>query len=55
MARDGWRYAVGSKDIAGRAGGFGLPAIRINGDDFFEVHEAAREAVERRAATAARA
>src|SRR3954464_6127073 len=40
-------YAVGSRDIAGRAGGFGLPAVKINGDDFFEVHEAAREAVER--------
>src|SRR3954463_5337216 len=43
----GWRYAVGSKDIAGRAGGFGLPAVKVNGDDFFEVHEAAREAIER--------
>ena len=43
----GWSYAVGSKDIAGRARGFGLPAVKINGDDFFEVHEAAREAVER--------
>jgi len=43
----GWSYAVGSKDIAGRARGFGLPAVKINGDDFFEVHDAAREAVER--------
>jgi pyruvate dehydrogenase E1 component alpha subunit len=43
----GWRYAVGSKDIAGRAGGFGLPAVKVDGDDFFAVHEAAREAVER--------
>ena len=43
----GWRYAVGSQDIAGRAGGFGLPAVKVDGDDFFEVHEAAREAVER--------
>jgi len=40
-------YAVGSGDIAGRAAGFGLPAVKVNGDDFFEVHEAAREAVER--------
>src|SRR6202043_1406487 len=31
----------------GRAAGFGLPAVKVNGDDFFEVHEAAREAVER--------
>jgi pyruvate dehydrogenase E1 component alpha subunit len=43
----GWSYAVGSKDIAGRAGGFGLPAVKVNGDNFFEVHEAAYEAVER--------
>jgi TPP-dependent pyruvate/acetoin dehydrogenase alpha subunit len=43
----GWAYAVGSKDIAGRAGGFGLPAVKVDGDDFFAVHEAAGEAVER--------
>ena len=49
----GWRYAVGSKDIAGRAGGFGLPAVKIDGDDFFAVHEAAGEAVERARAVAA--
>ena len=42
-----FEYAVGSGDIAGRAAGFGLPAVKVNGDDFFEVHEAAREAVER--------
>ncbi|HZU89042.1 MAG TPA: thiamine pyrophosphate-dependent dehydrogenase E1 component subunit alpha [Stellaceae bacterium] len=40
-------YAVGSRDIAGRARGFGLPAVKVNGDDFFAVYEAAREAVER--------
>src|SRR5207302_3623603 len=40
-------YAVGSRDIAGRAAGFGLPSVKVNGDEFFEVHEAAREAVER--------
>jgi TPP-dependent pyruvate/acetoin dehydrogenase alpha subunit len=43
----GASYAVGSHDIAGRAAGFGLPAAKVSGDDFFEVHEAAREAVER--------
>ena len=43
----GASYAVGSHDIAGRAAGFGLPAVKVSGDDFFEVHEAAREAVER--------
>src|SRR5437667_5588795 len=40
-------YAVGSRDIAGRAAGFGLPAVKVNGDDFFAVHEAAGEAIER--------
>ena len=40
-------YAVGSRDIAGRAAGFGLPAVKISGDDFFAVHEAAGEAIER--------
>jgi acetoin:2,6-dichlorophenolindophenol oxidoreductase subunit alpha len=43
----GFEYAVGSGDIAGRAAGFGLPAVKVSGDDFFDVHEAAREAVER--------
>src|SRR6266849_11179876 len=43
----GVAYAVGSHDIAGRARGFGLPAVKVNGDDFFAVHEAAGEAVER--------
>src|SRR5208282_1537611 len=40
-------YAVGSRDIAGRAAGFGLPAVKVSGDDFFAVHDAAREAIER--------
>jgi len=43
----GFSYHCGSGDIAGRAGGFGLPAVKVDGDDFFAVHEAAREAVER--------
>jgi acetoin:2,6-dichlorophenolindophenol oxidoreductase subunit alpha len=43
----GFSYHCGSGDIAGRAAGFGLPAVKVNGDDFFEVHEAAYEAVER--------
>jgi len=43
----GAAYAVGSHDIAGRARGFGLPAVLVDGDDFFAVHEAAREAIER--------
>ena len=43
----GFSYHCGSGDIAGRAGGFGMPAVKVNGDDFFAVHEAAGEAVER--------
>ena len=43
----GHDYAVGSKDIAGRARGFGLPSMKVDGTDFFAVHEAARDAVER--------
>ncbi len=35
----GASYAVGSKDIASRCAGFGMPAERIDGDDFFAVHE----------------
>jgi pyruvate dehydrogenase E1 component alpha subunit len=40
-------YAVGSHDISARAAGFGLPAVKVDGADFFAVHEAAGEAVER--------
>ncbi|HTQ32640.1 MAG TPA: thiamine pyrophosphate-dependent dehydrogenase E1 component subunit alpha [Stellaceae bacterium] len=43
----GVAYHLGSKDIASRAAGFGLPAAKVNGDNFFEVHEAAHEAIER--------
>ena len=43
----GASYAVGSRDIAGRAASFGMPAVKADGDDFFAVHEAAREAIER--------
>ncbi len=43
----GVAYHVGSHDIAGRAGGFGLAAVKVSGDDFFAVHEAAEEAVAR--------
>ena len=43
----GASYAVGSHDIAGRAAGFGMPAVKVDGNDFFAVHEAMREAVER--------
>ena len=40
-------YAVGSKDIAARAAGFGMPAVCIDGLDFFAVYDAMREAVTR--------
>lgn len=43
----GHDYAVGSKDIAGRAAGFGLPAVKVDGTDFFAVYEAAQSAIER--------
>ena len=40
-------YAVGCGDIAGRAASFGMPAVKVNGSDFFAVYEAAKEAVDR--------
>jgi pyruvate dehydrogenase E1 component alpha subunit len=43
----GHDYAVGSRDIAGRAGAFGMPAVRVDGRDFFAVHAAAGDAVRR--------
>ena len=39
-------YAVGSKDIAGRARGFGMPAEKCDGADFFSVYEAAGRLLE---------
>lgn len=36
----GAAYAVGTADIAGRAAGFGLPAVTVDGTDFFAMHEA---------------
>ncbi len=43
----GASYAVGSGDIAGRCRGFGMPAAKVNGDDYFDVYDAMGEAVER--------
>jgi TPP-dependent pyruvate/acetoin dehydrogenase alpha subunit len=40
-------YATGSKDIASRAAAFGMPAVKVDGTDFFAVYEAARVMVER--------
>ncbi|GAB3311140.1 thiamine pyrophosphate-dependent dehydrogenase E1 component subunit alpha [Haliea atlantica] len=43
----GFSYAVGSGDIAGRAAGFGMPAEKVDGLDFFAVYEAVQRAVQR--------
>jgi len=40
-------YAVGAKDIAKRAEGFGMPAVSVDGTDFFAVHEAMTAATAR--------
>ena len=40
-------YAVGAVSIAGRAGAFGMPAVTVDGHDFFAVYEAVSEAVAR--------
>ena len=41
------KYSVGAESNAERARGFGLPAVRVDGHEFFAVHEAAGEAVKR--------
>jgi pyruvate dehydrogenase E1 component alpha subunit len=43
----GISYHLGSGDIAGRAGAFGLPAVKVDGTDFFAVEAAARDAIAR--------
>jgi pyruvate dehydrogenase E1 component alpha subunit len=40
-------YAVGSRDIAGRSRGFGMPAEKCDGGDFFAVFETAGRLIER--------
>jgi pyruvate dehydrogenase E1 component alpha subunit len=40
-------YAVGSEDVASRCAAFGMPAEKVDGDDFFAVYEATGRAVER--------
>jgi pyruvate dehydrogenase E1 component alpha subunit len=40
-------YAVGARSIAERAAGFGMPAVKIDGTDFFAVYGAAGEAIAR--------
>ncbi len=41
------KYAVGGTSIAERASGFGMPAVIVDGNDFFAVHEATGEAIKR--------
>lgn len=41
----GARYAVGSKDVSSRAAGFGMPAEKADGCDFFAVYEVAGKAI----------
>ncbi len=38
---------IGTENIADRARGFGLPAMTVDGNDFFAVYEAAGEAIDR--------
>lgn len=38
-------YAVGSKDIASRAKGFGMPALKVDGSDVFAVYDTCKKAV----------
>ena len=40
-------YSIGAESNAKRAEGFGLPAVRVDGHDFFAVYTAAGEAIER--------
>jgi acetoin:2,6-dichlorophenolindophenol oxidoreductase subunit alpha len=42
----GAAYAVGSRDIAERARGFGMPAEKVDGSDFFAVHAAMLRSIE---------
>jgi acetoin:2,6-dichlorophenolindophenol oxidoreductase subunit alpha len=43
----GVNYASAGVDLAARAGSFGMPAVTVDGHDFFAVYEAAGEAIER--------
>jgi pyruvate dehydrogenase E1 component alpha subunit len=40
-------FSVGAESIADRASSFGMPAVVVDGHDFFAVYEAAGEAVQR--------
>jgi 2-oxoisovalerate dehydrogenase E1 component len=40
-------YSSGGSSVAGRASGYGLPGIEVDGNDVLAVHDAAAEAVQR--------
>ncbi len=40
-------YSVGSKDIAGRAKAFGMPAYKVDGTDFEEVYTTAQKVIDK--------
>ncbi len=40
-------FSVSCEDISSRAAGFGMPGVTVDGHDFFAVHAATAEAVER--------
>src|SRR5256885_5734168 len=42
-----FHYASGNPSVAGRAEGYGLPGVEVDGNDVLAVSEAAREAVDR--------
>lgn len=41
------RYSIACDDVSDRASGFNMPGITVDGHDFFEMYEAAGEAVRR--------
>jgi len=41
------QYAVGAEDMARRAAGFGMPAVSVDGRDFFAIYDAMADAVSR--------
>ena len=43
----GSNFSVAGGDVANRAAAFGMPGVIVDGHDFFAVHEAATEAIDR--------
>jgi len=42
-----FEYSAGNPDVAGRGAGYGLPGVRVDGNDLGAVYQAAEEAVQR--------